>query len=258
MADSLVYLYAVGDGSLADEPELAAVTGVGGAPVRLVVSGGLAAVVSPVDTERFGAEALRGSLEDLRWLEGMARAHDAVVAAVGLRGPIAPVRLATIYVDEANVRTLLDEHAERFAAALDEVRGRTEWGVKAFSALAADDVPDPATPANAESLRPGAAYLQRKRDASAHAAEGRRRVGESAEELHRRLAERSVASRRYPAQDPRLSGRRDEMALNAAYLVADSRVDDFRRAVADWDAAVIRPELTGPWAPYSFAVLEQA
>jgi hypothetical protein len=50
------------------------------------------------------------------------------------------------------------------------------------------------------------------------------------------------------------------MVLNAAYLVDDARADDFRAAVAR--LADLRPEirlqLTGPWAPYSFATEEEA
>jgi len=131
MADSLVYVYAVTDA--ADE-ELPAVAGVDDASVRRVVSGGLAAVVSSVDPTRFSEEALRRSLEDLQWLENTARAHHGVVATVAQAGPVAPVRLATVYLDDDNVRTLLDDNGPAFAAALDRIRGRTEWGVKAFAA----------------------------------------------------------------------------------------------------------------------------
>ena len=52
MADSLVYLYAVGDAALGEvvPPGL---TGVGTAPVRVIVHGGLGAVVSTVDPLHF-------------------------------------------------------------------------------------------------------------------------------------------------------------------------------------------------------------
>ena len=48
MADTLVYLYAIGDAALASLV-LGGLVGVGGAPVRVLVSGRLAAVVSSVD-----------------------------------------------------------------------------------------------------------------------------------------------------------------------------------------------------------------
>jgi hypothetical protein len=252
MADALVYLYAVSVAELAGTDELSAVPGVDGAPVRVLAGGRLAAVVSSVDPGRFGEEALRRNLEDLGWLENAARAHHGVVEAAARHHPVAPVRLATIYVDDDAVRALLAEHAHGFEAALDRVRGRVEWGVKGFAVAGHDEEqPEPAP-----DLGPGAAYLMRRRAAGDRARQHRLRIREAAEDAHRALAALAVASRRYPPQDPRLTGHRDEMVLNAGYLVEESASRQFRDAVERWDAADVRLQLTGPWAPYSFAVLE--
>jgi len=133
MADHTVYLYAVADAVLAEADEVGAMRGIDGAPVRVVVDGRLAAVVSSVDSTRFSEEGLRSNLEDLRWLEEIARAHDTVVAELARTHTVAPVRMATIFTDDGNVRALLGEHAEEFSAALSRIHGRTEWGVKAFA-----------------------------------------------------------------------------------------------------------------------------
>jgi hypothetical protein len=42
------------------------------------------------------------------------------------------------------------------------------------------------------------------------------------------------------------------MVLNAAYLVGEPELDEFRAALAGFDPTGLRVELTGPWAPYSF------
>ena len=47
-------------------------------------------------------------------------------------GP-APLRLATICLDDAGVRARLDEWHHALVQALDRVEGRFEWSVKAFS-----------------------------------------------------------------------------------------------------------------------------
>jgi hypothetical protein len=248
MADALVYLYAVTD---ADHPEPAVDAGVDGAPVRRLVAGGLAAFVSSVDPARFSEEALRRNLEDLQWLETTARAHHAVVDAVARGGPVAPVRFATVYLDGDRVRDLLAERGAAFAAALDRVRGRVEWGVKGFAVpSAAPAEPDPAPGAG-----PGASYLARRLAERNRAAKGQEEALAAAEAVHRELAAVAAASRRYPAQDPRLTGRREEMVLNAAYLVADD--EPLRRVVEQHAHGPVRLELTGPWAPYSFATLEE-
>ncbi|MEJ3651483.1 GvpL/GvpF family gas vesicle protein [Actinomycetes bacterium KLBMP 9759] len=247
MGERLVYVYAVGDAGLA----VPGLTGVDGAAVRTVVEGSLAAAVGDVDAARFGEDALRQSVEDLRWLEATARAHDAVVAALAAGGPVAPLRMATIYRDEAGVRALLRERATAFAAALDRIRGKVEWGVKAYAVAAAAAVAEPVP----DSARPGTSYLLRRQAQRAHAENGRADAVAAAQRMHEELAGLAVASRVYPPQDPRLSGRREEMVLNAAYLVAAGDAG-LRRAVADAAHEAVRFELTGPWAAYSFATLE--
>ncbi|NMH95640.1 GvpL/GvpF family gas vesicle protein [Pseudonocardia bannensis] len=249
MGDALVYVYAIT--GMTGIGELPAVEGVAGAPVRAITAGELAAVVSSVDTAEFGEEALRRNLEDLSWLERTARAHHAVVDAVARPGPAAPLRLATVYLSDDNVRSMLDEQQVRFTTALDRVRGRAEWGVKAFGR------PQPVDPVGEEptgpAAGPGTTYLMRRRTERDRAARSLAQAHEQAERLHTSLARLAVTSRAYPPQDPRLSGERDEMVLNAAYLVEETRGPAVRELVDTWDAPGLRLELTGPWAPYSFA-----
>jgi hypothetical protein len=54
---------------------------------------------------------------------------------------------------------------------------------------------------------------------------------------------------------PDLAGQQAPMVLNAAYLVADERADEFAAATADLTARhrSVQLTLTGPWPAYSFA-----
>jgi len=256
MTDTVVYVYAVGDAGLAGSDQLAALTGVSDAPVRAVVAGELAAAVSSVDAAGFSEESLRRCFEDLHWLAETARAHHSVIDALAERQPVAPLRLATVYLDDDNVVALLDEQRAGLCSALDRIRGRSEWGLKAFVGerrTTSDGEAEPPT----EGTRPGTSYLLRRRAEREQARRGQEEATDAAEQLHRRVAEFAVASRRYPPQDPRLSGFHDEMVLNAAYLVDDAGAAALQHEIDGWDQAVLRLMLTGPWAPYSFATLEE-
>ncbi len=251
MTETGVYLYAIArDGGAGPDPGL---TGIEGGPVRAVAAAGLVAYVGTVPLERFGEEALRRNLEDLVWLEETARAHHDVVDAVARDVPLAPVRLVTVYRDDAQVRALLEERREEFTDVLITVAGRREWGVKAY--VAPDDPPEPVAPAGSE-RKPGTAYLKRRRT-SLHAREDAwRRASAHAERIDAALAGIAVASRRRSAQDPRLSGRTDWMVLNGAYLVDDVRAAEFAAAVDGFREDGLELRLTGPWAPYSFTIAE--
>jgi hypothetical protein len=233
---------------------VAGVRAVDDAPVHVVTEAPLAAAVSRVDEERFSAAALSRSLEDLAWLEAVARAHDDVVSHLAGLRPVAPVRLATVFVGEGNLRALLRARAEEFGTALDRIRGRVEWAVKVF---AVDGQAGPSSAAAAADASPGRAYLERRRAERDDAERRHDRVLEEADAVHERLTRLAVASRRYPPQDPRLTGFWDEMVLNAAYLLPEGGEAELRRVTQEPPGTVIRMELTGPWAPYSFATLEE-
>lgn len=266
-----VWLYAVtrqvADGTVPS------VRGVAAEAVRALTEGALTAIVGSVDARQFSPEALARNLEDLDWLAETARAHDAVIAAMAASGqPIVPVRLATLFSADDGVREMLRSRSDYFHTALNAVNGRTEWGVKAYVAPEAlADSPDlwPDEPRQAGTQQAGAAqapkgagsaYLMRRR-----AQLVARRSAESAAEvwaqqIHNRLRPLSAASRLHPAQDPRLTGRRDWMILNAAYLVDRERTGQFQDLVEQLAAG--RPgldvQLTGPWPPYSFAAVPGA
>ncbi|MFD0534212.1 GvpL/GvpF family gas vesicle protein [Actinomadura luteofluorescens] len=116
-SDTGVYLYGVARGL--DPAALGDTTGVAGAPVRGVAAAGLTALVSTVRLAEYGEAALRANLEDLEWLEATARAHHDVVDRAAHAAPTAPVRIATIYRDDARVAEVLTDEGGRFTEVLD-------------------------------------------------------------------------------------------------------------------------------------------
>ncbi|MFI7627291.1 GvpL/GvpF family gas vesicle protein [Microbispora rosea] len=260
-----VYLYAVtpagesgkaGEGMESAErpPDL---RGVMGGVVRPVPRGGLVAYVSDVPLDRFGEEPLRRSLEDLDWVEGVARAHHRVVEALAAAGPTAPVRLVTVYTGEEQVRDLLDLRHDDFTEILSRVAGRREWGVKAY--LRRDTPPPspaPAATAAGGGDSPGMAYLRRKKESLRGREDLWRAAAERAELLHAELGQIAVASRRHRPQDPQLSGRSESMVLNGAYLVDPAREEEFAAMLGGYRDRFLDVELTGPWAPYSFTSID--
>lgn len=259
MADDQGYgtwLYAVA--AAPDRGRLRGLTGVAGEPLRTVEAAGLVAVVGSVPLDSFGDEALRRNLEDLDWLARVARAHDDVVHAVTRAGPTVPLRLATVYHDDERIESVLRRRAADFARTLEQVAGRTEWGVKAVLDRAPE--PEPVAPVGgAERPGAGAAYLKRKREQHETRERGERSAAEAAARIHTVLAAHAADARRHRPQSPQLSGAASPMVLNAAYLVDDAAEREFARTVAalDHEHESVRLQLTGPWPPYSFSSLEE-
>lgn len=252
-----VWLYAITSGRI-DASLLAEITGVAGEPVRVVHSADLAAVVGSVDLDEFGEEPLRRHLENLDWLASTARAHERVVSAVLRCGPTIPLRLATLYLEDDPIRSLLDSGHERFCTALCFVAGRSEWGVKGYGdahALAQSPPEKENEPGHAGK---GTAYLLRRRAELTAQQNVERRATAEADHIHASLRQRAVEGLRRPVTDPVLSGKRAWMIFNGSYLVDDDQIDGFAALVAALDAERIgiTLELTGPWPAYSFAGID--
>ncbi|HET7016248.1 MAG TPA: GvpL/GvpF family gas vesicle protein [Streptosporangiaceae bacterium] len=232
------------------------VTGVAGGPVRLADAVGLAAVVSPVDLAEFGEEPLRRNLEKLPWLEAVARAHHQVVAETARTSQVVPMRLATVYRTKTALVRMLVQRAADFEAVLARTVHCSEWGVKAY--LSAARAAEPAVAAVGSGPGSGADYLKRRRAQLAADEDARHSVAASAQGLHAALCAVAEAAALHRPQDPQLSGIRAHMIMNATYLVADRRREQFTATVsrtAERDPSV-RVEITGPWPPYSFATME--
>jgi hypothetical protein len=250
-----LWLYAVGRKASFADP----LPGIAEAPVQALEGAGLTALVSPVPLPEFGEEKLKENLNDLEWLEGVARAHQRVVDEAFEHGPVVPFRLCTIYETEAGVRELLRDGRERFTGLLDSIEGREEWSVKLYvdpGQLEAEASRRGGEEARDEGLGAGGAYLARRKSARSAREAADRLAGEIAEEVHARLqdwASDAVVGR---PQNPELSGHIGQMLLNGAYLIESERSERFARLVSELERRYVqlgaRLEISGPWPPYNF------
>ena len=241
-------------------PELDGVAGVDPSyEVDRITQGGLSAIVSRVRLQEFGSEALKRNFEDLAWLARTARAHNAVLARLLDGDAVVPLRLCTIFADEAGVRGVLKRERGQLLDALSLLRGRIEWSVKMLvdaRNLDAAAREHGSSLAGAEAQPSGHAYFARKKREQAVREEARAIVERAVEETHARLRSQATAATRLPPQDRRLSGRSGEMVLNGAYLVERSSTAAFAALAEELGSRHreigLALELSGPFAPYNF------
>lgn len=192
-----------------------------------------------VRLDEFGEEPLRRNLEDRAWLERAASTHDAVLASAIGTAPLVPFRFGTVYRSEDGVRTMLHEREAELLDTLQRLRGHVELGVKAFLL----DAPSGDAPSS------GREYLLSKRRAQ----DAHTEAIDALQALHAQLASLADDTRVNRPQPPELSGRREPMLLNAAYLVRDERRAEFSAAAADYGHDRVEIVVTGPWPAYNFA-----
>jgi hypothetical protein len=239
--------------------------GIAETPVERIVAGGLAALVSRVPAAHFATEPLTRNLNDLVWLERIARGHEAVLDAALAQATIVPLRMCTIFESEAGVREMLARRRESLTVALGALEGRLEWSVKVL--IDRERLMDAARPESgeAEEAAPsgeGGAYLRQRRSERGAREAASRLAADTAQQVHARLQDWTIDARTRPPQNRELSGHEGEMVLNAAYLVERERTEELHRLIAELEAhhrgLGARIELSGPWPPYNFVSTDDA
>ena len=225
--------------------------------VRPIRHAEITALASPVPLTDFGAEPLKRNLNDLSWLERIARAHQRVLDGALKEATVVPLRLCTVFEDDAGVEAMLERQHDVLAGALARLAGRQEWAVKLIADRARRSQGQGSdASAGGGDAQSGRAYVDRLRRDRAARSDAQRTTRAAAREIHRDLAARAVATRvlRKPARE--LSDGGGELVLNGAYLVDADHVAEFRAAVKElgdrYGAGGMRLEITGPWPPYSF------
>jgi gas vesicle protein GvpL/GvpF len=214
----MLYIYAF-VGESAEVPDVA---GIAGTPALLVSLGGVAAVVAEVESALEPTD--ENVLAHARVVDAVASANDAVL----------PARFGRGFRDSDDVEAALARLAPDLEERLREVSGCVEIGLHVASSS-----PPPAPAAS------GREYMQdRLRDLA--------RAESLAEDIHAPLAERARAATRTRSVGA-------TALLRAAYLVPSDDLEAFRSAVdeAQRRHSDLSFACTGPWPPYSFAVLER-
>jgi hypothetical protein len=228
-----------------------------------VDEGALRAVVSIEPLAGYAPEAVEAALrEEPDWLEQRLRAHEAVLEQVLAAGPVAPFRFGTIFRSEDELRGALARAQESLSARLRQLRGTAEWGVKAWADdgdlrrwVERHDAHAARERADLDAAPEGRRYLLEKRLRRRLDADATELAFVRAQEAHAVLsavAEESSVER--PSGLDEQPGKR--LVLRAAYLVADDRLSELERALAEvrGRGAELGVDyvLSGPWPAYSF------
>lgn len=258
--NSICYVYGVVPSTFAaaGDPR-----GLDGIPIERITEGSLTALTSNLPGNEYSPEKLEISTGEVDWIGPRAVAHDRVVTWAGDAGPVIPFPMWTLFSSDAGVRTMLKERAREFSDTLKSVTGTREYAVRVFASptKVAEQIAR-LRPAIAEleaaaaRSSPGQRYLLQKKIGEQRENEVRAFLRETAQDCFDQLEAGSVKVVRHklPNETPAGKGR---AILYAAFLVADSALDDFRKVLTEivnqHSESGLDFDFTGPWPPYNFA-----
>lgn len=213
-----------------------ALTGLGGAPVRLIEEGTLGLWISETPASKTTPERLRE--------------HDRVVRHALRSATPLPIRYgAGAFASKAAAREALVQQAAELSAGLARVAGHVEMGVRVGWKLPEPSVPSAGDRANAaQAAASGRAYLEARRDALRERDALRRAAAAALDRVELEMRLDGVPTTRTVLPDSGTAG-------ILAHLVRRSEIQGYGRAVTAVREALPEYRITpsGPWAPYSFS-----
>lgn len=254
MSKELLYVYCIS----CQPPDL---SGLGREKVYSITEQELYAIVSRVDEEEFSEIGLRKNLRQLDWIKIKAGEHERIIEAIMRQVCVIPLKFGIVFNTEDNLRTMLREQAENFLRILKNLAGKEEWGVKIFcdteglkEIIGQEESAQPQH--NQEEATCGRAYFLRKKKETLLIESLNKRVNEYAQQSFELLRKNTIAACLNNLLPKEVTERKDDMILNAVFLIEQGRVVEFTQEAKELQAKYKGRGLsfvcTGPWPPYNF------
>ncbi len=229
----------------------------------------LEAIVSKVSLEEFGSsEIQKGAQEDLAWIKEKALTHEKVIEEV-MRNKdnilsIIPMRFGTIFKEKTSLEETLTKGYAQIKEILDKVCGKQEWSVKIYlkdrqkleQAVKEKNEVIKEKEKEIASLPEGMAFFMEEELKEVISKEIDRELKNIVDVLFESLKKKSADSIRNKILEKELTGRSEPMVLNAAYLVPEEKIEDFKKEIEDLNQKMQAKgfclEYGGPWPAYNF------
>ena len=233
----------------------------------------LEAVVSEVSLEEFGCEEVqKRAQEDLSWIKEKALTHARVIQEamgedhIGLS--LIPMRFGTIFKERAGLEEVLEKDYFKIREILERIRGKQEWSVKVYlrDRKAFEEKTKEKNEAIKEkekeisSLPEGIAYFMEEALKEIISKEVDKELNFIVAHIYEKFKKHAVDSVRCKILGRELMGRIEPMVLNAAYLLREEKIEDFKKEIEELNEMIpgqgLYIEYSGPWPAYNFTGYE--
>ncbi|GHO70897.1 gas vesicle protein [Ktedonobacter sp. SOSP1-52] len=191
------------------------------------------------------------------------QAHEQVIDTLMQDATVIPFKFGTILKDEKAASQMLQDQKENFQSLLAKFTGKVEWGVKVYvnkqaltKHLMQNEPKFISLQEKRANLSRGAAYLfDKKMEVEVKNAVATQ-LAQITERIFHELERNAFEAKLNNILPQKMTGKKQEMILNAAYLIERGREALFRQQgiqfVEEYGPLELELEFSGPWPPYNF------
>ncbi len=229
----------------------------------------LEAVVSKVFLEEFSSKEIqKKAQEDLNWIKEKAVAHEKVIEEAMRKNDevlsVIPMRFGTIFKEEASLTETLNKDYPKIKKVLEGIRGKQEWSVKAYlndkiefeRVIKEKNKIIKEKEKEISALPEGIAFFVEEELKEVISREIQKELDNIVNLIFACLKKHAVDIVINKIIEKELTGRSEPMVLNAAYLVPNEKIGDFKKEIEnlnkEMQAKGLYLEYSGPWPAYNF------
>jgi len=234
----------------------------------------LEVVVSMISLEEFTSEEIqRKAQENLKWIKEKAVIHEEVVEGAMRKNSqifnLIPMRFGTIFKGRGRLEETLKKDYPKIKEVLERIRGKQEWSVKVYlrnrkefeQMIIEKNAAIKEKEKEIASLPEGMAFFREEELKEVISKEMDKELNSMTEDIFESLKRQAVRSVKCKLLEKELTGRQEAMVLNAAHLIPQDKIEDFKKEAVDLNrqmqAKGVFLEYSGPWPAYNFGSLEQ-
>jgi len=228
----------------------------------------LEAIVSNSSEGLASEEMQKRAQEDVNWIKEKALAHEMVIEEAMGKGnkvlSLIPMRFGTVFKDRMSLENALNRDYSMIREVLERIHGKQEWSAKLY--LVSKELFEQRIKETNElikqkeeeiaSLPEGMAFFMEEELKEAVSKEVNKELGNTTHTLSESLKKHAVDSIKCKNLERELTGRKESMVLNVAYLILEEKVKDFKKAAEDLNRNIQTEgfylEYSGPWPAYNF------
>ena len=221
------------------------------------------AVTKKVSADEYSEENLKKNFLNLSWIEAQTRNHVQVISQIMESITVIPCKFGTIFTSEETLKEFLYNYSDFLHDNLQILKGKEEWSVKIYCnrtklseqiAQLSKTIHD--LEVQIRSSSPGKSFLLKKKRMDLVEAEVDQLSSKHAQMCFDSLKKISELNTINKLLSNELTGREEDMILNATFLVKKKKVDEFIKMVdflkKEYESDGFELECSGPWPSFSF------
>ena len=229
----------------------------------VIETDGLFVIVKNVYANEYSKENIKVNISDELWLDTHVRGHMSVITQIMAVNAVVPFNFGTIYTAKVSLIEFIQKYHNEIIKSLLYVENKEEWSVKVYcdkkdivANMSRLSEKVAAIDEEINSATPGKAYILGKKKNDIIDKEIIVIYNSYSKLIFSAFNELSEEFKLNTLLGSEVSGRSDDMILNATFFIKKENIDNFFVVsdimLSEYDNIGLDIELTGPWPPYSF------